>query len=437
MNYTSLSLLPQELSEPLTNLPGQLPGLPVQLQDLPTTLPISSVSYSPRVFPIDPAPVSSLWFLLASVPDYRRTQGKRHPLPVVLVLAILAKCCGHQSYQAMAEWAENYQDILEEQVPFIAGHTPDASTFHRVFSKLDIDAFEAALSEWIKTISPPNVGEGIAIDGKSVRGTGLHLVSAFAHLASSVLFQKGTDTKGKELVIGPEVIKQIPIAGMIVTADALFAQRGFCQDITDRGGGYAITVKDNQRALRENISLFFSDPPFDAEITTTANTGKSKGRLEKRTVEVSSDPSLISYLNWPGLTHVWRCTREVTRNGKPTTEVVVGIARLLQGEREGREEAAKQLAALIRGHWLIENRLHWQRDVVFGEDKSTIRKNNAPQVMAAICNLIITIFNRAMVKSFPAAFRRFAAKPEELFAFFGLTRAGYTQQYEYARAYAR
>jgi predicted transposase YbfD/YdcC len=371
-----------------------------------------------KVFSVKPEPVTTLWYFLHSIPDPRRAQGRRHALSVVLVLALLALCSGHISYEAMEEWAKNYQYLLEERLPFLAGHTPDAATFHRVFSRLDVLVFEEILGAWLQTVVSTEKGEGIAIDGKTVSGTGIHIVAAFTHKIQSVLFEMGTDAKGKELVIGPQVLDMIPVKNHIITGDAMFTQRKICEQISEKGGGYVFTVKGNQEKLEEDIRLFFNDPPFKTELQTNTQIDCWKGRKEKRIVKMSSDAELLSYLNWPRVTSIWECTREVTKKGVTSIETAIGIASF---PKELQNLAtAENLNQYIRGHWSIENGLHRTRDVSFHEDKATIRKGKAPQVMAALKNLVVSIFHRATVRSFPSAFRRFAAKPEELLNFLGL-----------------
>lgn len=368
---------------------------------------------SSPIFLIEPAPVTSLWYFLHTIPDHRRAQGKRHPLPTVLILAILAIASGAASYQAISEWALNYQEILKQDVSFIAFHIPDKTTYHRVFAKLNVEAFEDALGSWLQTITHTKAGEGIAIDGKTTAKDKFHLVAAFAHKAKSVLFQKGTDTKGKELVIGPQVLENVYVKDRIITADALHTQKDFCETITSRGGGYVFVVKGNQPKLEADITLFFENPPFKAKWETFETVEKNKGRIEKRTIRMSKD--LTDYLNWPGLTHVFKVQRDRSDKNQKSTEVVYGIASLPE-----EYSSIKDLAKYLRGHWSIENNLHRVRDVSFGEDKSTIRKGHAPEVMAGLRNLVISIFQRGNVKSYPQAFRRFSAHPEELFTFLGL-----------------
>ena len=358
-----------------------------------------------KVFSVKPEPVTTLWYFLHSIPDPRRAQGRRHPLPLVLLLAVLALCSGSTSYLAMSEWTENYQKLLVEQLPFLANHIPDAATFHRVFARLDVLIFEEVLRNWLQAVVPNEKGEGIAIDGKTVSGTGIHIVAAYTHVFQSVLFEMGTDTKGKELVIGPQVLSKIPVKDHIITGDALFAQKKICEQITKRGGGYVFTVKSNQEQLEEAIRLYFSDLPWKAKLQKDITVTRWKGRVEKRTILISVE--LNSYLNWPGLTHVWQCVREIKRNGETAKEIAVGIASLPKDYA-----TAQKLNKYLRGHWSIENGLHRTRDVSFHEDKAAIRKGHAPQVMAALKNLVISIFHRATVRSFPTAFRRFAAKPE-------------------------
>ena len=341
-----------------------------------------------------------------------------------MLLALLALCCGYTSYQAMHEWSVNYQELLVEQCSFLAGHTPDAATFYRIFSRLDVEAFEEILGNWLQTIMPLVKGEGIAIDGKTISGTGVHLVSAFTHTLQAVLFEKGTDSKGKELVVGPEVIDHIPVKDHIITGDAMFAQKKICEQVIKRGGGYVLTVKGNQEILEENIRLFFNDIPFQTTIETNITNDWWKGKREKRTVRMSKDAQVLSYLAWPGITHIWECTREVVKNGTLTKEVAVGIASLLPAYA-----TAEKLNRYIREHWSIENGLHRTRDVIFHEDKATIRNKSSAQIMAALKNIVISIFHRATVRALPTAARRFAAHPVELFVLLGLTEVQKTYAY--------
>lgn len=389
-----------------------------------TVLP-KCLSYS-AVFSVKPEPVITLWYTLHTVVDHRRGQGRRHDLPTLLTLAILALCSGHTSYLSMQEWCVNYQKRIREQVPFLAGHMPNSATFHRVFARLDTEAFEAIVGNWLQAIIPLESGEGIALDGKEIHGTGLCLVSAFAHIAKSVLFEEGTDTKGKELVVGPNVLKHITITNHVLTGDALFAQRTLCEQITKEHGGYVFRVKGNQETLEQDIRLFFTDPPWKADIQTYATIDRWKGVVERREVRVSAD--VTDYLSWPGLTHVWWMRKTVTKDGRTTVTESIGIVGLPE-EILGDKSIAGAVAGYIRGHWGIETRLHRQRDVVFNEDHSMIKTGHAPQTMAILRNIVTSLFHRGTVRNFKSAMRKFAADPTELFQFLGLTHVATVQVY--------
>ena len=177
-------------------------------------------------------------------------------------------------------------------------------------------------------------------------------------------------------------------------------------------------MKGNQGTLEQDIRLFFKEPPFHADIQTDTTVDRWKGVNEVREVRVS--PQITEYLSWPGLTHVWQMKKTVTKKGETTITESVGIVSLPE-EILGERHVAEATNAYIRGHWGIETRLHKQRDVVFGEDKSMIRKGHAPQTMAILRNIVTSIFHRGTVRNFRTAMRRFAAKPEELFDFLGLT----------------
>jgi len=121
-----------------------------------------------KVFSVKPESITTLWFMLHEIVDPRRPQGRRHDLPTLLTLAILAISCGQESYAAMHEWSVNYQEMLCTNVFFLSGHTPDAATFQRVFARLDQIRFEEVIGQWLQAVIPTEKGEGIALDGKSL-----------------------------------------------------------------------------------------------------------------------------------------------------------------------------------------------------------------------------------------------------------------------------
>jgi hypothetical protein len=224
-----------------------------------------------RPVPTGPsAPPGSLAAALAQVPDPRRPYGWRpsySPLPLVglLQLTVAAMLCGARSLYAIAQWG---QECLEDdpallvQLGLPPGRRPCVATLHRVFKALDVAAFEAALGQWLAAtgVAPT---DAVAVDGKTLRGVhgalpGVHLVSVYAHEAQTILAQVRSPGKGQELAAAKAVLAQVPLAGRVVTADALLTQREIAQQIVDGGGAYLLPVKDNQPSLRADLTEAFS-----------------------------------------------------------------------------------------------------------------------------------------------------------------------------------
>ncbi len=201
----------------------------------------------------------SLLEALATIPDPRKPRGLRHPLSAVLGLAVLAMLSGCKSYQAIAQFGRDKGFTLAHVLGFRRGKTPTKSTYSVLFRKIDIAAFEATLARWIATRVTAADTVVVALDGKTLRGSrdgatpGQHLVAAYAPAAAAVLAQVRVDAKTNEHKAALELLGILPVAGRIVTGDAMFCQRDLCQAIHDGGGDYVFTVKDNQPALATDI----------------------------------------------------------------------------------------------------------------------------------------------------------------------------------------
>lgn len=217
------------------------------------------------------APAGSLAAAFASVPEPRKPYGWRPeypPLPLValLQLTVAAVLCGARGLSAIAQWSrERLSDepelLLELGLP--AGRSPCIATLHRIYKALDVAAFERAVGAWLQTtgLSPQ---EPVALDGKTLRGVhgvgvpGVHLVAAYGHESHTVLGQVRTVGKGHELAAGKQLLEVVPLAGRVVTADALFTQRAVCEQIVGGGGDYLLPVDENQPTLRSDLAEVFS-----------------------------------------------------------------------------------------------------------------------------------------------------------------------------------
>jgi len=351
--------------------------------------------------------------ILAEIPDFRKAKGKRHPLSSVLALACAAMMGGYQSYGAIAEWGRNYDRRFTKALGFIHKKTPCAATLHTIFRNIDVRLLELKLGIWAESILSHSLiqeheaisgeaisgeaisGEAVAIDGKTLRGSVkqeaniTHLLSAVSHRLGLTLAQCSVDLKDgdktNEIGVMPEVLQSLALEGKIITADAMHTQRETCQSIVDGDGDYVIVVKDNQHKLLDDVMTVFHGP-FSSMLEKSYDTmlDSGHGRIEKRCLTASSE--LQDYTDWPGLKQVFMVERSTTvkKTGEYYAETVYGITSLAPEQAD-----ASRLNNLVRGHWHIENRSHWVRDVTFDEDRSQVRSGNIPQVMAALRNTVI------------------------------------------------
>jgi len=213
----------------------------------------------------------SLIEVLAEVPDPRSRHGRRHPLPAILALLVLAMLRGCKGPVAIAQFGRDYGVPLAHALGFHRGRTPAASCLSKLLSRLDAVAFEAALARWIQARTSaaatapdgPKDKEPLSIDGKTLRGSrdgevpGQHLVSAYAPLVEAVLVQVRVDAKTNEHKAALELLGILPVQGRIVIGDAMFCQRDVCTEIIDQGGDYLFFVKDNQPGLLTDIAAGF------------------------------------------------------------------------------------------------------------------------------------------------------------------------------------
>ena len=221
------------------------------------------------------------------------------------------------------------------------------------------------------------------------------------------------DRKESELGLATGLLAQLELKKRVITGDALYCQRDLSRKVLKQGGDYFWALKDNQPGMKEAVSLLFKDPPWGEEFANTRQEGRRGDRWERRRLWTST--ALNDYLDWPGLGQV--CCVERTRRwkGKETVEWAYAITSL-PPERADPD----RLLDIWRGHWGIENRLHWVRDMVFGEDLSQVRTGAAPQLLAALRNLVIGMLRLTGVKNISAALRHYAWKPWETLTLIGL-----------------
>jgi predicted transposase YbfD/YdcC len=363
--------------------------------------------------------------VLAEIPDGRSRRGKRHPLSAVLAMACCAMLCGYRSYSAIAEWGRNYGAGIAQALGF-THNTPCAATLHTILRHVDRDDFEERLGTWAESVvvSTPAASTGevaVALDGKTLRGSskqdapGVHLLSALSHHMGLTLAQQAVDAKTNEITQVETVLHQIVLKDRGVTMDALLTQRHVAQTIVDEGGDYVMIVKENQPQLQADIELVFTLPPAGDRQETARTVDIGHGRIEQRNITTSE--ALVGYSNWPGLAQVFEVGRYVIlqKTGQERTEVVYGVTSL-----NPKRATPGRVLDLVRGHWHIENKSHWVRDVTFDEDRSQVRCGSIPQVMAALRNTTIGLLRWAGHTNIAAACRRLAAQPAQALALIGI-----------------
>jgi len=353
--------------------------------------------------------------------DTRKRRGVRYPLAVLLTIAVMAKLTGYSGARAIADWATLRAEMLTELFDLPRPRMPHLTTWTRVFGHaVVLEAFEQVVAQISAPLHPAEVpARGslqVCLDGKTLRGTiplghtnGIHLLAAYHAEQGVVLTQMAVDAKANEIVVAPQVLDQLDLTGVVVSGDAMFAQRRLSSQIVEAGGDYFWWVKANQPTVLADLELLFTDeyvcagwsaPPVD--FTTAFTIEKGHGRLEQRALTVSS--MLADYHDWPYLAQVVKVERTRTTKQKEMHEVAYGITSLPAAVAD-----AARLLALGRGHWRIENGLHYRRDVTLQEDASQVRRGHAPQVLAALNNLVCGLCGRAGIDNL-AALQRICAR---------------------------
>lgn len=359
--------------------------------------------------------------VVAQITDPRGQRGKRHSLVALLSLVCAATLCGYRSYSAMAEWGRHYGGTLREAVGLRS--LPCAATLHRLLRRLDAQQGEEVIGGWAQEVlaaTSPVAREGVALDGKALRGShkqgasSAHLLSALSHRLGLTLAQYAVADKTNEITAVGHVLNGLLLHGRVFTMDALLTQRAVAQTIVEGAGAYVMVAKGNRPRLCADIAAVFATPaPLAAPVRTAQTVNTGHGRVERRRLLLRA--LLPGDCDWPGAAQVFRIERRVIsqRTGEVPTEVTDGITSLTTAE-------PAHLLALLRGHWHIENKSHYVRDVTFGEDHSQVRCGAIPQVLATFRNLAIGLLRATGEPNIAAACRRCAAQPAYALALLGI-----------------
>jgi len=347
------------------------------------------------------------------IPDPRRNNA-RHKLVDILTIALFAVICGADGWAAVAQYGRAKRAWLKTFLELPHG-IPAHDTFTDIFAKLQPEAFARRFMQWMQSLVQLSGGKLVAIDGKSIRRSfehswdksGMaHMVSAFVQANHLVLAQVKTEGKGQELSAIEQLLNLLELDGAVVTIDALGCQKPIAQQILAAHGQYLLQVKDNQPTLHAKLQATFNDlilhqfagVPHDYFIQTDGG----HGRIETRRVWVCWEVGLLGDVaeSWPGLKSliVVECRREM--GGHTSTERHYYISSL------DRRTKAKRLAGYIRGHWSVENNLHWQLDVSFREDERRIRKGYGAENFSRLCRIALNLLKNQKTQTVGIAIKR-------------------------------
>jgi predicted transposase YbfD/YdcC len=327
---------------------------------------------------------------LESVADPRADRQKRHKLVDILVIALCGFLAGCEGWVDVELFGISRQRWLEKFLELPNG-IPSHDTFGRVFALLDPQPLARVLRQFVQTVTGSLQGEAVAIDGKTLRRSGdratgkdaLHLVSAWATQYGVSLGQVATADHSNEITAIPVLLQVLDLRGATVTIDAMGCQKAIARQVREQEADYVLAVKDNQKNLAKAVEFQLRRSNVPRSKLKTRE--KNHGRTEQRTYTAMAAPSVVTR-HWPGAQSIVRVCRECTQDGKKTKEVRDFISSL--------PPHVERLAELIRGHWGIENRLHWSLDVTFNEDQSRIRLGHAAENAALIRRLTLSILKQ-------------------------------------------
>jgi predicted transposase YbfD/YdcC len=338
---------------------------------------------------------------LQGLEDKRRSAGKRHKLIDILTIAICGIICGADDWSGIEEYGQAKETWLKQFLEMPHG-IPSHDTFGRVFSWLDPGAFEQSFLSWVQAVMKVTEGQVIAIDGKTLRRShdhangkeAIHMVSAWAEKNRLVLGQVKVDEKSNEISAIPALLRVLEINGCIVTTDALGCQQEIASIVIEKGGDYILALKENQGQLYEDVTDLFKGAEevkfFDVEHTYAKTTNKNHGRIEVRQCWAITDPDFTHYLsgfkNWKDLRTLIKVTAHRQTQVGITSEERYFISSL--------KAPAKGILKAVRGHWSIENGLHWVLDIAFREDESRVRKDHAPENLAILRHIALNLLKQ-------------------------------------------
>lgn len=339
-----------------------------------------------------------IWDLVHVVEDPRREQGRRHKLGDIFALTICSVICGAEHWTHIEEFGKTNEEWFRTFLSLSHG-VPSHDTIGRVFAALDPDVFERVFQTWTQALAANDASRHVAIDGKTLRRSfdranakaAIHMVSAWAVHNRVCFGQVKVDGKSNEITAIPKLLRQLSLKDTTVTIDAIGCQHKIAEQINKQGGFWLFCLKGNQHALHDDVRLYFEDMLDNGRLQgaeTCTTTEKGHGRIETRLCCVDTR---IGWLrkrhDWKGLSYIAVVETQRTLDKLTSKERRYFIGSEPQPDIEA-------VARIVRDHWQVENSLHWQLDVSFGEDDCRVRIGNAAENLSRVRRLALALLKK-------------------------------------------
>jgi predicted transposase YbfD/YdcC len=375
--------------------------------------------------------VPTLLSYLETISDPRKKQGRRHSATLILLLVFVGLLRGSKDLKDVHLFASLNQRFFRTQLGLALPHgIPDPTTISRLLGRLEPDDLVQIYLQFLGTLDVTR-SDVMSYDGKTMcaasgEGTVRHILSFFSHGQHLALGQVGVDGKGREIPAFEQLLKQGETSGLVsgklLLGDALHTQKATVKATLRAGADYLFVVKGNQRQLGREIAtelaaadkkqlnyFVYKDTKRKREVTTTVTVLRAVVSATGQPQELL--PRLTRANHWDGVATIGVLHRTGTRTGKDGTahqiDETIGLL-------SSRTLTAEEVATHLRNHWCIENNLHWTKDVVFDEDKHTLRRGNAPQVMSWLRSMCISLFNALKLRSISDTIHNLEKSPKLL-----------------------